>query len=546
MIIGKAAERLSRRPPGKSGRYAMPGSSWRIGAVGGPWALMGVVLILGCSDLPRALPEIPRVDGPLRLQVVHPRPGDTVPRAGDYTVFGSAGSRLAKVSVNGRNVTVRANGSFLVRVPVPREASPFFAVESTLGEDTARAVVPVRLASVPEMGIGGGAERSEEYRAFPVQQPAETQEGEDPDRRIVGRHSADGPMGWFLFPRTRVVATAEQGAFTRVRLDSDQEIWVRSTDLRRARARDRILRRASAPRVSGTSESVDVVVPVSSRPPFLVEEDVDGFVLTLYGVELGVESPSVVEVHPDSLIQVVSTFAVTPERVQLRIRTRTRPFGHRVDWANGALVLRVRKTPPVQSRTPLAGLVIAVDAGHPPGGAIGPTGLAEATVTLAVARQLRRDLTRRGAAVVLTRDGAVSVGLDERARRAHQAGAHALVSIHVDSRPGETDPYPDAGTRTYYFNRSSAPLARAVQSGMVRRLGLADRGVSSQEFAVVRSPWMPSVLCEGAVLILPEHEAALRNPEFVARYARGIADGLEDFFRSLGTGIPRESGRRDR
>jgi N-acetylmuramoyl-L-alanine amidase len=33
--------------------------------------------------------------------------------------------------------------------------------------------------------------------------------------------------------------------------------------------------------------------------------------------------------------------------------------------------------------------------------------------------------------------------------------------------------------------------------------------------------------------MLPDQEAALRTPEFQDRYARGVADGLEQYFRSL-------------
>jgi N-acetylmuramoyl-L-alanine amidase len=42
------------------------------------------------------------------------------------------------------------------------------------------------------------------------------------------------------------------------------------------------------------------------------------------------------------------------------------------------------------------------------------------------------------------------------------------------------------------------------------------------------------VLCEGAFLMLPEQEAAMRTPEYQERYALGIADGLESYFRALG------------
>jgi N-acetylmuramoyl-L-alanine amidase len=47
---------------------------------------------------------------------------------------------------------------------------------------------------------------------------------------------------------------------------------------------------------------------------------------------------------------------------------------------------------------------------------------------------------------------------------------------------------------------------------------------------------MPAVLTEGLFLMLPEQEAALRAPEGRERYARAIADGVEEYFRALGTG----------
>jgi hypothetical protein len=44
---------------------------------------------------------------------------------------------------------------------------------------------------------------------------------------------------------------------------------------------------------------------------------------------------------------------------------------------------------------------------------------------------------------------------------------------------------------------------------------------------------MPAVLCEGAFVIIPAQEAALRTPEFQARYAQGVADGLAAYFKGL-------------
>jgi N-acetylmuramoyl-L-alanine amidase len=43
--------------------------------------------------------------------------------------------------------------------------------------------------------------------------------------------------------------------------------------------------------------------------------------------------------------------------------------------------------------------------------------------------------------------------------------------------------------------------------------------------------WMPSLICEGAFLMVPEQENAVRTAEFQERYARGVADGVEAYFR---------------
>ena len=41
------------------------------------------------------------------------------------------------------------------------------------------------------------------------------------------------------------------------------------------------------------------------------------------------------------------------------------------------------------------------------------------------------------------------------------------------------------------------------------------------------------MLCEGAFIMVPEQEAAVKTPGFQERYALGVADGLEAYFRRL-------------
>ena len=73
-------------------------------------------------------------------------------------------------------------------------------------------------------------------------------------------------------------------------------------------------------------------------------------------------------------------------------------------------------------------------------------------------------------------------------------------------------------------------LAGHIQTGIVKRLGLKDLGVVWGDLAVVREPWMPSVLAEGAFMMVPQHEAALRTERFQTDYALGVMDGIEAYF----------------
>jgi N-acetylmuramoyl-L-alanine amidase len=44
---------------------------------------------------------------------------------------------------------------------------------------------------------------------------------------------------------------------------------------------------------------------------------------------------------------------------------------------------------------------------------------------------------------------------------------------------------------------------------------------------------MPSVLAEGAFIMIPEQEAAMRTPAYQEAYARGVVEGLERYFLGL-------------
>jgi N-acetylmuramoyl-L-alanine amidase len=357
---------------------------------------------------------------------------------------------------------------------------------------------------------------------------------DDTDRVINGRPIAGGTYKWFFTPGTVVPLVGRDGGFYRVRVDESLDLFVDSTEARLLPDSVSAPRRVmSNMKVRGAPLGVDVVIPIGARAPYFVEENDRAIVLTLYGVR---GNTDIVNYAPaDSLIRTVEWVQETDDRARVTVNLRAAPYGYLVLWENNALVLRLRGRPAINQHHPLAGLTIAVDPGHPPIGATGPTGLWEPQATLPVGFRLKQILEERGATVVMTRTTDSAVALGDRPIIARKANANAFVSIHYNAYPDGVNPFIAPGTGTYFFRTHSEPLARYVQRGLVSHLGLMDLGVNYDNLAVVRGTWYPAVLCEGAFIMLPDQEAAMRTAEFQDRYARGIADGLEDYFRALPT-----------
>ena len=360
----------------------------------------------------------------------------------------------------------------------------------------------------------------------------------DTDRVVFGRPTPGGTYGWLLLPGTLVPMTGATGEFVRVRLDEWLEVWVNGEDVRVPPAGIAPPRRVvTSVEVRSAAGWADIVIPMVDRPPFLVEQRADALVLTLYATTV---SPGLIRyLENDTLVRHIAWEQESTDRARLTVNLSGSPFGYLAFWDRGAFVLRVRRPPAIDRRGPLRGLTIAVDAGHPPAGATGPTGLYEGDAVLPVAQRARELLEERGATVVMTRTTADPFPLADRPIVARRADAHALLSVHLNALPDGVNPFRANGTSVLFFHRQAEPLARAVQRRLVERLGLRDLGVHYQNIALGRPTWMPAVLAEGLFIMMPEHEAAMRSREGREAYARGMVDGLEDYFRALGAGTTR-------
>jgi N-acetylmuramoyl-L-alanine amidase len=221
-------------------------------------------------------------------------------------------------------------------------------------------------------------------------------------------------------------------------------------------------------------------------------------------------------------------------------------------------------------------VVIAIDAGHggEDPGARGATGTWEKHITLAVARELAKEIDAQpGMRAVLIRNGDYFIPLDKRYRKAREARADLFVSIHADAFHKQTA----AGASVFVLsprgasseaarwlaarenasdlvggvklddkdNTLAAVLLDLSQSatlkasedvanhvlGALKRVGKTHKPqVERANFVVLRSPDVPSMLVETAFISNPGEEKKLNDPVYRKRLAEAIRDGVRDYF----------------
>ncbi len=222
-------------------------------------------------------------------------------------------------------------------------------------------------------------------------------------------------------------------------------------------------------------------------------------------------------------------------------------------------------------------VIVAIDPGHggEDPGAIGPSGLREKDVVLAVALQLRDRINSvPGMRAMLTRDADFFVPLHERVRKARRVQADLFVSIHADafftpqargasvfalSANGATsaaarwmankENAADAvgGLNTIAVKDSqvlramldmstAAQIKDSLQIGreVLERIGkvgaLHKRSVEQAGFAVLKAPDIPSILVETAFISNPDEEALLRDPAYQQRLVEALHTGIRRYF----------------
>ncbi len=235
------------------------------------------------------------------------------------------------------------------------------------------------------------------------------------------------------------------------------------------------------------------------------------------------------------------------------------------------------RLPPPSQRQLDRLIVIAIDPGHggEDPGAVGPSGLKEKDVVLAVALKLRDKLNaNRNIRVMLTRDADFFVPLQDRVRKARRVQADLFVSIHADAfftpqargasvfalsdgaassnaarwmadKENASDQVggisnvriKDAAVlKTLLDMSTTAQIKDSLRLGsevlgQIGQVGrLHKKQVEQAGFAVLKAPDIPSILVETAFISNPQEEAKLRDPAYQQKLVEALATGIARYF----------------
>lgn len=113
--------------------------------------------------------------------------------------------------------------------------------------------------------------------------------------------------------------------------------------------------------------------------------------------------------------------------------------------------------------------------------------------------------------------------------RANNADTAAFALTHCNSAESAAA----HGTKVYHYTGSEAgrKLARVIHRPVVRAASLADRGVKSTGFCVLKHTKMPAVLAEPAFMSSENEEGLPKDENFQAKAARAITGGIVAWMR---------------
>ncbi|WP_331774037.1 N-acetylmuramoyl-L-alanine amidase family protein [Sulfurospirillum sp. 1612] len=219
--------------------------------------------------------------------------------------------------------------------------------------------------------------------------------------------------------------------------------------------------------------------------------------------------------------------------------------------------------------------IIVLDPGHggKDSGAIGYKRRYEKNAVLSIALKTYKELKKRGYRVYMTRRGDYFVKLRNRTRFANQKRADLFISIHANAAPKKSQYYSAKGLETFFLSPARSArskrvaalenrvdledmdyyskntflnlinrekivqankMALDVQQGILqnvrKKYHIVDGGVRKAPFWVLVGAQMPAILIETGYITNPTEGTRLFSFYYQNLIAKGIADGVDNYF----------------
>ena len=208
------------------------------------------------------------------------------------------------------------------------------------------------------------------------------------------------------------------------------------------------------------------------------------------------------------------------------LRAVAEALGCAVAWDPVTATISI-SSPAPETSVPDGSPLVVLDPGH--GGVYNGaeySGVKEKDLNLAIAARTAELLEEEGVTVRMTRTSDQDVDLYARSGLANTLGADLFVSVHCNANV-EHDDALGIYTCAYSEGTEGWQLAQTLHETMLEATGAADFGMEERpNLAVLRTAQVPAALVECGYMSTPAELALLVQPEYQAKLARGIADGI--------------------
>lgn len=282
--------------------------------------------------------------------------------------------------------------------------------------------------------------------------------------------------------------------------------------------------------VKGVVDSFDVVsMSMEEKLPYKIwmETNPNKIMVQLYGVQSNTNWITQLQTAKE-------VKSIYFNQTEDDVVTATIELNHNQHWGftaaykNKTLTIKIKQQP---KDLAVKDLLIAIDAGHGGSntGASGiKSGVLEKNSTLLFAKELEKQLKKKGARVLMTRTTDTTFDNKDRVLFLQQKMPDMLISIHLNSS-GKPEV---GGVSTYYKYIGFKPLSVNILKRMLE-LELNEFGnVGNFNFTPNAITDFPNCLVEVAFLSNYEDEKLILNPKFHKQVATKIIMGITDFLKS--------------